>query len=1025
MRYFFLLLVLVLASCVSKAANVTFTLQDFTTTAAASRKVLVTPLSFPEGGVAVIVSADKKLYTASTNGAFTVTNMVGGIYQCELQAPPSVTKFWIDVPTNASSYNASALMVAATNTVPSGTMAVTLTTADGRYIKMLDGYATNLVVSNLTAIGTVNIPSGSGGTVTSVGLTSSSAGVTITGSPIIGAGNIGIEIAGTGGGNTFNTTQFGTNGSGAVTIKDGAFTTNQTAYTPYLLYTNGTTIEPRNTGVWAYNDVVDYWKFDSTNWTFFQSVSGPTPTQPTNLVTKAYADALPFQPTNANLTSWASTTPTNGSTSQYLRGDGTWQVPPGGGSSPTNTFDSNFTLVDGTNVHLAVGLVTTNQVLNTPTSTNAILRGTGDGSRTEGPFRFYGPVYWHPTMIYPDDPFSWEGAYGMITNDANGYHLNMQMITVTGNELDGPGLRVLQGAVFGSTINVSGTTNLNDWARLGTNVPIPWTGVGYGLSSNTGSVLVDSNTIADKNWVMSIVAVGGIYYASTNACTNGFDANSFWFVTNTIPAYGSRVYTGVTNNQYIGSQVTSQQFANVQSPITVNAYISYPSGAGRALSVKPEIYFSADLTNIFGDYDAAAQTITAGTTNLYQWTVSFPDWVSTNVYVIRRFKVTSQNANPDVTFHLGTNFASHIDLRTTTATVGGGTFATIQSNGVDIVTSAVKLNVVNPSTLVSNAGGVATLTLPSGGGLTASDTNFAHITATNGVHILTNGAIVLDQVGYGSATDYARGIISNTPSGLNLGSWRAGSATTNSMPVSIWTDKTQRVVISPLGTTVFKSSSGTDTITINPDNATPLIVSGTAQASTISSVGNLSLGNGWQGVKSSAGTSAGYLYLTANSIEGLRVNPSGQVLFGTNKVIIDPAQGTNMFTGITTITGTNIIEGELQLRSNPQIGYLSTNAPISNGTNLIYYLNWASQRHVISNHVYYVHSTNGPTDTNYASFTTATFINNSGSDYVLTLPAGWTNTASSPASPLTITNGTIRKMQTEAISNTNVIYDIR
>jgi hypothetical protein len=178
-------------------------------------------------------------------------------------------------------------------------------------------------------------------------------------------------------------------------------------------------------------------------------------------------------------------------------------------------------------------------------------------------------------------------------------------------------------------------------------------------------------------------------------------------------------------------------------------------------------------------------------------------------------------------------------------------------------------------------------------------------------------------------------------------------------------------------------------------------------------------------VKSSAGTSAGYLYLTANSIEGLRVNPSGQVLFGTNKVIIDPAQGTNMFTGITTITGTNIIEGELQLRSNPQIGYLSTNAPISNGTNLIYYLNWASQRHVISNHVYYVHSTNGPTDTNYASFTTATFINNSGSDYVLTLPAGWTNTASSPASPLTITNGTIRKMQTEAISNTNVIYDIR
>jgi len=58
----------------------------------------------------------------------------------------------------------------------------------------------------------------------------------------------------------------------------------------------------------------------------------------------------------------------------------------------------------------------------------------------------------------------------------------------------------------------------------------------------------------------------------------------------TIPVFDSRTYSGVTNNQYLGAVAITNQ-PSVQGPIVVSVYLSFNSGGGRAVSIKPEIYY--------------------------------------------------------------------------------------------------------------------------------------------------------------------------------------------------------------------------------------------------------------------------------------------------------------------------------------------------------------------------------------------------------------------------------------------------
>lgn len=159
-------------------------------------------------------------------------------------------------------------------------------------------------------------------------------------------------------------------------------------------------------------------------------------------------------------------------------------------------------------------------------------------------------------------------------------------------------------------------------------------------------------SVPSADWVRSLFSGGSLLYNVTNQ--NPINTNWYMAANFTNDAGQVRTYNAVTNDQYLGFGIMStQRYTTVYSPMTVNAYLGFNTGGGRSVSVKPEFYYSYDGTNILGDYAATAQALSAGS-NMYSWVISYPTVVSTNsegIYVHRRFKVTSQTANPNVSIY--------------------------------------------------------------------------------------------------------------------------------------------------------------------------------------------------------------------------------------------------------------------------------------------------------------------------------------------------------------------------------------
>ena len=98
----------------SRAADVTFNLADFTTTAITNRMVKIEPKSTPRLGPSdKIISRDSLIRYSDTNGTFTVTNMVYGTYAVTLMGPYAKTEFRIYVDDTNATLNASDLLVSA------------------------------------------------------------------------------------------------------------------------------------------------------------------------------------------------------------------------------------------------------------------------------------------------------------------------------------------------------------------------------------------------------------------------------------------------------------------------------------------------------------------------------------------------------------------------------------------------------------------------------------------------------------------------------------------------------------------------------------------------------------------------------------------------------------------------------------------------------------------------------------------------------------------------------------------------
>lgn len=247
----------------------------------------------------------------------------------------------------------------------------------------------------------------------------------------------------------------------------------------------------------------------------------------------------------------------------------------------------------------------------------------------------------------------------------------------------GQGTNWVGGLTVINQLNIGTYTNLNDWAKVPTNAiaTTNWVEENF-LDPNFNTdhftitavtnIAINTNNIASVEYVNSLLSFGGIYYNTTNLHPD--NTNYFAFVFNELPTNDNvRTYTVLTNNQYVGSVMTTNSFTTLSAPVSVNSYLT--KGAAGSLTLRAEIYYTYDNgTNLLGDFQGDARSISTGT-NLYTWVVTFPTIMSTNATgfkIVRRLKVVSQTTTPDLTISIGTNTPSHIHLQSTGGATSGG-----------------------------------------------------------------------------------------------------------------------------------------------------------------------------------------------------------------------------------------------------------------------------------------------------------------------------------------------------------------
>lgn len=437
----------------------------------------------------------------------------------------------------------------------------------------------------------------------------------------------------------------------------------------------------------------------------------------------------------------------------------------------------------------------------------------GGGGDTNANFLFFGET----NAAYPNGrTLAVGGIISIATNGTN--------ITITGTEV---------GTVTDAQL-ANGTNSVKNYADA-TFQPLSATLTGWAsIATNLVVYLSQLGTAAYSNATAFIASSGG------------FGTNSTFYQITTLPLSVERI----TNGTFADSgntdpwQATSVSLSNPDGYLEVISTAPANALAFQTVEVLPSTYYyfsymssnetAYSTVQVYGNSSGLlynkSNSGETGWTNHYGFFTTGSD-TSVEVRLILTGATESNAAFDDVSLlqisgltMLGahtlrplvgfTNLTAYTNadgsLNLSASASGSGTFTTIQSNGVVIVTNATTLNVVNPSALVSNANGVATLTLPTGGGgsdyVTNSGGLATNLTVYTELMLNTNAPLTLYGSGYGSGSDYSYGRVMNTSTGLNIMTLRAGSATTNGMPLRFFTDGVERMHISPSGTVVISNA---------------------------------------------------------------------------------------------------------------------------------------------------------------------------------------------------------------------------
>jgi hypothetical protein len=261
---------------------------------------------------------------------------------------------------------------------------------------------------------------------------------------------------------------------------------------------------------------------------------------------------------------------------------------------------------------------------------------------------------WNPLYdeYYPDATYWASGHVGIVTHSLL-------------NEFTIPPVMSGAGIVDGTIASQQVATATDDAYR---NLPGTVTN-GQTVTLYSTNASPSGSELVSLNYVNSRLNSGVYYYNSTNTIVNGYAATGYVYQATT-PAPFNRSYGIASNNQYVGEVFTPSILTNATGPATVTIYARVSGGGHPTVTIRPELYFTADFTNtIYEAADVPPQTISETTTsNSYQWVFSFPQQ-TTPVYAMRRLNVISFSGTPTLTLYGGSNQVSTLAISSSS---GGG-----------------------------------------------------------------------------------------------------------------------------------------------------------------------------------------------------------------------------------------------------------------------------------------------------------------------------------------------------------------
>lgn len=330
------------------------------------------------------------------------------------------------------------------------------------------------------------------------------------------------------------------------------------------------------------------------------------------------------------------------------------------------------------------------------------------------------------------------------------------------------------GSISGTLVGTgAGITNLN-----GTNVQ---GSVAHSLESISATNAPDGYQVASTNWVNQQLSQLGLHLYSSGI-TNDLDLASR---TNIYQAFNDPLTDVVTNtittlitNAYCYNLVSTQIFTRVESgPMAVNLYL-FRSGGGGTITLLPEFYLYDTVSNTLTEVSGGpAQTISATTPTLYEWSISSPSYMLTNDnYFVVALKVGNPGtATPSLNLVSGGIYDSHVTLVSTAQGITAGVssaevLAIVGTNNLTHTGSnyfsnlngpGTKLTALNPTNINSGTAGISITGNAATATAATTATTAANSIAWGGVSI-TNSAASNKWVRLTSATtaEYA-----NAPAG--------------------------------------------------------------------------------------------------------------------------------------------------------------------------------------------------------------------------------------------------------------------